>query len=105
MNTVNPVIVRTQYTYRPVRLEDMPGVHGLLAAIAARQPYNYAPDLADIQSDFADPWCNLETDTRVALAPGGLLVAYCRVLANPKPEDTLHVYLDDDIRPEHRNQG
>jgi|SRR5579859_370203 len=94
-----------QYTYRPARLADMPGVHNLLAAMAALNPNYYAPNLEDIKSDFADPWSIPETDTRVAVAPGGALAAYCRVLANPEPEDTLCAYLDDDVHPEHRNQG
>jgi mycothiol synthase len=111
MNAVTPVAVGTQCTYRPARLEDMAGVHQLLAAIAALNPNYYAPNLEDIKRDFADPWCVPETDTRVAVAPGGAIIAYCRVLANPEPEDTLCAYLDDDVHPEqrepraHHNQG
>src|SRR5258708_29428229 len=105
MNTVTPVIVRTQYTFRPARLEDMPGVHKLLAAIAAVYPSSPAPTLADVVKDFDDPWCNPETDSRVALTPDGMLVAFVRCWINPDQVGETRVYLDDDIHPLHRHPG
>jgi mycothiol synthase len=102
MSNFTPV-VETQYTYRPARLEDMPGVHSLLAAIAAVHPDSYAPTLADVVADFEDPWCNPQTDSRVALAPDGAVVAFVRIWINPNQVGETRVYLDDDIHPAHRH--
>src|SRR6266851_4785553 len=102
MTSFAPANIATQYTVRPARLEDMPGVHKLLAAIAAVYPDSPAPTLADVVKDFDDPWCNPETDSRVALAPDGALVAFVRIWINPAQVGETRVYLDDDIHPEHR---
>jgi mycothiol synthase len=102
MNAVTPVAVGTEYTFRPARLEDMPGVHKMLAAIAAVYPSSYAPTLADVIKDFDDPWCNPETDSLVALTPDGAVVAFVRIWINPAQVGETRVYLDDDIHPEHR---
>ncbi len=105
MNLLEPVTTNTQYTYRPARREDMPSVGQLLVAITAQHPATYAPALADLYSDFEDPWCNPETDSRVAVTPAGAIVAYARVFANPQPVDETRAHLDDDIHPAHRNPG
>jgi mycothiol synthase len=105
MNAVTPVAVGTQYDYRPARLQDMPGVHSLLAAIAAVYPSSATPTLADVIKDFADPWCNPESDSRVALTPDGAVVAFVRIWINPAQVGETRVYLDDDIHPLHRHPG
>jgi ribosomal protein S18 acetylase RimI-like enzyme len=83
----------------------MPGVHQLLADIAAVYPDSAAPTLADVIKGFADPWCNPETDSRVAFTPDGALVAFVRVWINPDQVGETHIYLDDDIHPAHRRPG
>ena len=98
-------IVLDPYDYRPARFEDMPGVQKMLEAIAAQQPDSYAPALEDVQRDFADPWCDPETDTRVAVLADGSVAGYVRVMVNPEPVGAVRAYLDDDIHPAHRNQG
>jgi mycothiol synthase len=102
MTTIAPAAAKTSYTFRPACLDDMPRVHLMLTAIAAVYPDSYAPTLADVISDFADPWCQPETDTRVALTPEGMLVAFVRVWINPAQVGETRVYLDDDIHPLHR---
>src|SRR5258708_6872420 len=99
MNAVTPVAVDFEYTFRPARLEDMPGVHKLLAAIAAVYPDSTAPTLEDVIKDFDDPWCNPETDSLVALTPAGTLVAFVRIWINPDQVGETRVYLDDDLHP------
>ncbi len=96
---------RYRYAYRPACRDDLPGVYQLLVAIAAQHPATYAPALADLYSDFDDPWVNPATDSRVALTPDGAVVAYGRIIANPEPVDETRAYLDDDIHPAHRGQG
>ena len=104
MNTLEPVTVNEHYTFRPARREDLPAIRDMLLAIAAVRPTSYAPALADLNSDFDDPWVNPETATRVALTPEGAIVAYGRIMANPEPVDETRAHLDDDIHPAHRHQ-
>jgi|SRR5579859_576771 len=105
MKAATPAAVRTEYTFRPARREDMPGVHQMLAAIAAVYPDSYAPTLAEVIKDFDDPRCNPATDSRVALTPEGALVAFVRCWINPDQVGETRVYLDDDIHPLHRRPG
>src|SRR5260221_9561023 len=103
MTSFTPANIATQYMVRPARLEDMPGVHKLLAAIAAVYPDSTAPTLEDVIKDFDDPWCNPETDSLVALTPAGTLVAFVRIWINPDQVGETRVYLDDDLHPAHRH--
>ena len=105
MNPITHLTVPEHYTYRPARLDDVPAVHQLLQAIAAQNPHNYAPTLADVQRDFADPWANPETDARVALTAEGVVAAYAHFIANPDPAQAARAYLDEDIHPAHRDRG
>jgi mycothiol synthase len=103
MMTPAPEVNTAQYTYHPARLKDMPGVHQLLQAIAAKEPNSYAPTLEDVERDFADPWSDPETDSRLALAGDGTVVAHVRIMANPEPEGEVRAFLDNEVHPAHRN--
>ena len=105
MTQLSPPAVSNPYTSRPARLDDMPGVHQVLLAIAAVQPHNRAPTLGDVQRNFADPWSNPETDTQVVTMDGGTVVAYAHVLANPDPAEAARAYLNMDIHPAHSGRG
>src|SRR5258708_18787811 len=106
MNTVPPAAVRTQYTYRPMRLDDVPGLYRLRQAIAAEEPDSNALTLADVlERDFGEPWYNPEIDSRLGLADDGTLVARACLTANPEPEGEVRAALDFDIHPAHRTEA
>jgi|SRR5579859_1778985 len=58
-------------------------MQSLLAAIVTVHPDSCAPTLEDVVAEFHDPWCNPETDSRVALTPDGTVVAFVRLWINP----------------------
>src|SRR5260370_10047668 len=100
MTTVTPPAVRPQYTYRPMRLNDVPGLYQLRQAIAAEEPDSNALTLADVlERDFGEPWYNPEIDPRLALADDGTLVALACLTSNPEPEGEVRAALHLDLHP------
>lgn len=91
------------HTWRPAERADLPGVHALLAAIAAEIGNPVVPALADLDREFDDAYSDPATDSRLVLAPDGTVAAYGRVYVNPEPEDMARAFLDFDLHPAYRS--
>jgi GNAT superfamily N-acetyltransferase len=61
--------------------------------------------LADMQTQFDDPWSNPAIDSLIALAPDGQLAAFARTFMNPQPEEENRVFLWVETHPDHRGRG
>ncbi|MCC6189540.1 MAG: GNAT family N-acetyltransferase [Anaerolineales bacterium] len=94
-----------RFAWRAVEPPDLPGVQALLAAANAASGNPRAPALADLEREFEDEWSLAETDSRLALAADGTVVAFGRVYANPRPEDEARAFLDNDVHPAWRGRG
>jgi len=96
-------VVTPPYTFRPIQPDDAPGLYRLLQAIAEVEPNAYAPTLADVQSDLADPWMDLETDSRLALTGDSAVAARASFFANPQPVGEVRAVMDFDVHPAHNS--
>ncbi len=92
-------------TWRPLRYGDLPGVHALLLAAAQADQDDHSETLADLQTQFDDPWSQAEADARVALAADGTVAAYARCFCNPAPENEAVVHLWPEVHPAYRGRG
>ena len=91
------------YTFRPMYVEDVPGLFQLRQAIAAEEPDSNALTLADVlERDFGDTWADPAVDWRLGLTADGALVARACLSANPQPEGEVVATLSFDIHPAHR---
>jgi len=90
------------YHWRPARLEDMPALHALLVAAAAADDRDRVDSLADLQTQFDDPWSDPETDSLLGITPEGQLAAFARCFAHPAPETEYRVFLWMEVHPDHR---
>ncbi len=102
MTSPAPAKVAQSYTFRPMVVQDVPALYQLLQAVADDEPNSYAPAMEDVQSDFADPWYDPETDSRLALTTDGAVVGRASFIANPEPEGAVRAIMHFDIHPAHR---
>lgn len=93
------------YQWRPLRYDDLPALHALFVAVAEADKHDRVDTLADLQTQFDEPWSNPQTDSRIALAPDGTLAAFARCFMNPQPEREASVHLWPEVHPAHRGRG
>jgi hypothetical protein len=91
------------YTWRAPCLEDMPALYNMLDAVDRTEQRGANWTLADLKTQFEDPWCPPETDFRLAFTPAGQVAAMARVFSNPDsvaPE--YRAFLWSEIHPQHQ---
>ncbi len=93
------------YTWRAPSRQDMPALYEMLLAVDCADDRGFTMALEDVQTQFDDPWCNPETDFRLALTESGQIAAMARVFVNPQPHEECRAHLWDEIHPEHRGRG
>ncbi len=93
------------YAWRPLRADDLPAVHRLLAAVSRADGRMPPGSLADLEREFGDPWSTPETDSLVAITPAGEVAALARTFLNPQPEADSRAYLEATLHPAHRELG
>jgi ribosomal protein S18 acetylase RimI-like enzyme len=93
------------YVWRPVRREDVPAVHATLLAVDQADGDDEAGTLADMQTQFDDPWSVPETDTLLALTGDEQVAAWARTFMNPDPEEEVRVFFWAAVHPAHRGRG
>jgi len=89
-------------TFRPARLEDLPALHALLVAAVTADGRDRVDSLADLQTQFDDPWSNPETDSLLGFTSGGQLAAFARAFVHPEPEREVCAHLWLEVHPDHR---
>jgi ribosomal protein S18 acetylase RimI-like enzyme len=94
-----------QYTWRPARIEDVPALYETLLAIDKADDRQTADTLADLKTQFDDPWSNPETETLFAFTPAGQVAAFARTFMNPQPEEEARAFLWTEVHPDHRGDG
>ena len=94
-----------EFSWRPMRRDDVAAVFSLLLAVDKADDRDSAGTLPDAQREFDDPWCNPETDSLLALAANGHVVAFVRTFLNPQPEDEHRCWLWFESHPDHRRPG
>ncbi len=94
------------YTWRAPRYDDLPALYDMLLAVDRAETRALDLSLEDMYTQFNDPWCNPETDFRLAFTASGQVAAMARVFLNPHfNAEERRVYLWDEIHPEHRGRG
>jgi mycothiol synthase len=93
------------YTWRPLRYDDLPALHTLLLATAQADGSDRVETLADLQTQFADPWSPAETQSLVVLTADAQLVAYVRFFIAPEPTSECVAHLWHEVHPAQREQG
>jgi GNAT superfamily N-acetyltransferase len=86
------------YQARPVTLEDLEETVNLFNAWSRHMQGLEKFDLQDIRREWTTPNFNLETDTRIVLAPSGEIVSYCEVWDLDEPHVTVGVW--ERVRPD-----
>jgi len=94
-----------EHIWRPMRREDVPAVHAMLLAVEKTDDRQIAGTLEDAVREFDDPWCNHETDSLLALAPGGQAIVFARTFQNPQPEEENRCFLWVEVHPDRRGRG
>jgi ribosomal protein S18 acetylase RimI-like enzyme len=93
------------YTFRPLRYDDLPALHALLLTSLEADDEDRVDALADLRTQFDDPWSNPETDSLTAWTPAGQLVASVRCFAPPAPEREARCFMWPYLHPEHRAEA
>ena len=96
---------RPEYTWRPLRREDLSALREMLLAIEQTDHREVADPLEDMQTQFDDPWSRPETDSLAAFTPAGQMVAFARTLINPQPETEIRAHIWNEVHPQHRQAG
>jgi ribosomal protein S18 acetylase RimI-like enzyme len=91
----------TTYAWRPAQRADLPGILDLLRATSAASGNTSLPTLADLEREWDDEFSDPATDSQVVLDETGRTVAYARLFANPRPEEELRCFTDDEVHPDH----
>lgn len=91
-----------RYLWRAPQLQDMPALYEMLIAIDRADQRGANWTLANLQTQFDDPWCNPQHDFRLAFTPEGKVAAMARVFVNPHSTGENRAYLWDEIHPDHR---
>lgn len=93
------------YTFRPLRREDLPALHALFLTSIAADGEDHVDSLNDLQTQFDDPWSNAETDSLVGFTPGGELVAFGRCFLHPEPAREARCFMWPYLHPDHRTEA
>jgi ribosomal protein S18 acetylase RimI-like enzyme len=93
------------YVWRPARIEDVSALHQMLLAADEVDDTDMTDTLADMQTQFDDPWSNPLTDSLIALTPDGQVAAFARTFMNPQPEEENRVFLWVEVHPDQRGRG
>lgn len=91
----------TTYAWRAAEFADLPNILALLHATAAASGNISLPSLADLEREWDDEFSDPLTDTQLVLDEGGRAVAFVRLFANPRPEEELRCFADDEVHPDH----
>ncbi|MBL8045571.1 MAG: hypothetical protein JNL09_03465, partial [Anaerolineales bacterium] len=105
MNTSNPFPQLTNYTFRALTREDLPTLHALMLTAVEADGEDSVDALEDLQTQFDDPWSNAETDSVVALAAGGELIAFTRCFLSPEPGAEARCHTWTYLHPAHRTEA
>jgi mycothiol synthase len=93
------------YTWRPLRYDDLPALHRLLLATAQADGNDRVDTLANLQTQFNDPWSPAEAYSQIALTADGQLAAYVRFFIAPEPKIECVAHLWYEVHPAFRGQG
>lgn len=93
------------YTWRPLRSDDLPALHQLLLATAQADGNDRVDTLADLQTQFDDPWSPADTCSQIVFAADGQLVGYVRFFSAPEPTVECVAHLWCEVHPAFREQG
>ena len=94
------------YRWQSARREDIPALYEMMLAVDRADDRGFTITLQDMQTQYDDPWCDPETDFRLAFTPGGQVAAMARVFVNPLPNPEEHrAHFWGEIHPEHRGRG
>ena len=83
---------------------DIDDVYDLFQRVNRADNADHNQSVQDLTKQYADSWFNPLTDARVIRNARGELVAFARVLVNPKPTYENVAFLECDIAPEARGQ-
>lgn len=91
------------YMIRPTQWEDLQGTSDLINAWSRH--YLGVPDseVEDLRREWETPGMNLESCTRVAVAPDGQIVAYYEVWDQNTPPVRIHLW--GRVHPDHEGRG
>lgn len=90
------------YTFRPLRRDDLPTLHALMLTAVDADGEDSVDALEDLQTQFDDPWSNAETDSVIALAAPGEMVAFGRCFLPPEPQGDARCHTWTYFHPAHR---
>jgi mycothiol synthase len=90
------------FTMRPAKIDDVEAVAALLNACAIEQVGKAQVEAHEIRNRWQSPTFNLETDTRVVVAPDGKLVGHGAVR---DAEPHVRIYTQGHVHPEHKGRG
>ena len=105
LDTLPTPPVWLEYTWRPLRPEDVPALFNMLLAIGQADDRLIIDTAADMATQFDDPWSDPATCSLGAFTPEGQMAALARTFMNPNPETEARCYLDVDAHPAHRGHG
>ncbi len=94
-----------EYTWRPLRPEDVPALFNMLLAVGQADDRLIMDTAADMATQFDDPWSDPATCSLGAFTPEGQMAALARTFMNPNPESEVRCYFDVDAHPAHRGRG
>jgi mycothiol synthase len=92
------------YSFRPARLEDAPGIHKMYIAIDAADRLSWAGSQEEVEHDFQDPGSNPEKDTLLVLSPNGEVAGLGWAFVNLKAVRQRRAFLWGCVHPNHRKQ-
>lgn len=93
------------YAWRPLRKDDLPALHALTLAVSTADHHDRAETLAELETEFSDPWSDPEADARLVVAADGALAAHGRCFMPPEFKDEAYVWLRFEVHPDHRGRG
>jgi len=91
--------------WRPVTPADATLLHALQSASEAADGQDYRTSLAEIRTEFDEPFVELEHDSIAATAPDGTIVAVGWVFPRPDGEQRRAVNLWGEVHPAWRGRG
>lgn len=92
-------------TARPLRSEDVAAVAALLAASEQVDDTGEYPDADDLAEWWTGWRADPARDGRAVCDASGLVVGYAIAFAPPTFRDVFRVYLEGNVRPDHRGKG
>lgn len=95
-----------EYTWRPLRREDVPSVFEMYLTISRADDWpGLVSTLADSETQFDDPWSDPTANSLAAFTSTGQAAALARTFMNPQFEGEARCYFDAEVHPAHRGRG